>query len=98
MSIRASAAPDATFFPLAGGGPVLGSSETTVEGAGTVVNLPPDKQQVFTLRDEGQQLVVTSTISFFIHGAAMNHFTYYPRNSAMQKWVTEAKRQKSLAE
>ena len=93
MSLSAISVPNVIFVPTSSAGPVLGRNETTAEGLGAVGNLPSDKLVVLTLRDQGQQRTITSTLTFVVHGGALNAVTYFPRYGAVQKWLEEAKRQ-----
>lgn len=91
VSVSVPDAPSSVFLAMSGGKPVSGAKETTVEGIGTVFNLPAKAQRTAVIRDEGQQRVVTSTLSVLVHGSAIDHVIYYPRNSALQKWLAYAK-------
>ncbi|HVZ36732.1 MAG TPA: hypothetical protein VG963_30095 [Polyangiaceae bacterium] len=92
MSVSANNVPNTVFLPLTNSGPVLGSNQTTTDGTATLLGVPGDKLQTFTIRDEGLQRVISSTLTFSTHSGANDYFVYYPRNSALQKWLAEAKR------
>lgn len=92
MSVSAINVPNAVFLPLTSSGPVLGSNQTTTDGTATMLGVPGDKLQTFSIRDEGLQRVISSTLTFGTHSSALDYFVYYPRSSALQKWLAEAKR------
>jgi hypothetical protein len=80
---------DYKFIAVQGGNqPVQGATSTTEDGAGLFVNMPPDAARTFVLSDEDSGRVIDE-ISLNVRGAATNYVFYYPRYSALQRWVTE---------
>jgi hypothetical protein len=98
MSLAARSAPGSFFLVLAPSGPVVGATATGADGIGTLGNLPPDKIQTLSLRDEVEQRTITSTLTFLVHGESINAVVYYPRYSAVRKWMEEAAREGSIPE
>lgn len=85
---------DYLFAPVTGKStPTLAASATTEDGAALLLNLPPDRNVIFTLRDEVQGRVLSDKISFVVRGKAINYFAYYPRRSALARWMAHAKAQ-----
>lgn len=95
MSIAPLTTVDGYFFvPIAGKTlPVPGETRTADDGAALAFNLP-EKSLVFVLRDEDAGRVLSDTISMSIRAGAINYFAYYPRRSAVEKWMAH---QKTLA-
>jgi hypothetical protein len=71
---------------------VLGSNKTTADGTLIVINLPPNRVQVFTLVDETTGRLITDTLNFIPRGPAVNLFMYYPRQSTVERWTMQAQR------
>lgn len=92
VAITSPTAPQATFMAFGEGGVVEGATATTAEGNGSLVNIPPQRSQRFVLHDEALDLTITDTFSLALYGDAINNTVYYPRFSAMQKWMAEASR------
>ena len=73
--------------------PLLGRSTTTEDGAALLLNVPAGANLLFALRDDQQGQVLSDAITFLAHGKALNYFVYYPRRSALQRWMAYAKTQ-----
>lgn len=74
--------------------PVVGLTKTTEDGAALLLNMPGDNRSVvFTLKDEDQSRILTDSLSFQVRAAALNYIAYYPRRSAITRWMTYAKSQ-----
>jgi hypothetical protein len=93
VSLAPSNAPDAKVIPLQGeSGLLVGSTKTTSDGTMIVVNLPPNRVQVFTLRDEDTGRVITDTLNFIPRGPAVNLIMYHPRHTSVKQWTAQAQR------
>lgn len=91
MSMVPTGTTSYVFIPTSGvSTPLIGATETTSDGFALLLNLPPNRTLTFVLRDEQEQRIITSTLSFIVYGAAMNDVTYYPRHSALQKGLGQA--------
>lgn len=83
----------ATFVPIQNEStPVVGGTRTTSDGSAIIINVPPDRNQTFVLRDEDTGRVIAQDIAFVARGAAINYLFYYPRYRALDQWNREAKR------
>lgn len=83
----------ATFVPIQNEStPVVGGTRTTIDGSAIIINVPPDRNQTFVLRDEDTGRVITQEIAFVARGAAINYLFYYPRYRALDQWNREAAR------
>jgi hypothetical protein len=81
------------FVPIAGNSmPIFGDNKTTEDGAALIFNLTV-KNQVFVLRDEETGRIITDRISISLKGTTLNYFVYYPRRSAVERWMAYAKSQ-----
>ena len=81
-----------TFIAVQGGNqPIPDAEGTTEDGAGLFVNMPPDEARTFVLTDVDSQRVIDE-VSINVRGGATNYVFYYPRYSALQRWVSESKR------
>jgi hypothetical protein len=73
--------------------PILGLSTTTEDGAALLLNVQSGGNLLFALRDEKQGRVLSDAITFLAYGRALNYFVYYPRRSALERWMNYAKTQ-----
>jgi hypothetical protein len=82
-----------TFVAVQGGNqPVPGATSTTEDGAGLLLNIPRDQARTFVLRDDESGRVIDN-VSINVRGHATNYVFYYPRYSALKKWLDESKKQ-----
>jgi hypothetical protein len=82
-----------TFIAVQGGTqPIPDAEGTTVDGAGLFVNMPPNEARTFVLTDVDTGRVIDE-ISVNVRGGATNWVFYYPRYSAVQRWVNQSKKQ-----
>jgi hypothetical protein len=94
VSVTPVGVPNFTFVPIqAESTPVIGGIKTGSDGAGALIGPPPDRNQIFLLRDEDQQIVINDAVTFIVRGAANNFYYYYPRYRAVQKWLAQLQRQ-----
>ena len=83
----------ATFVPIQNESvPVVGGTRTTIDGSAIIITVPPDRNQVFLLRDEETGRIISDEITFIPRGGAVNYFFYYPRHRALEQWNQQAKR------
>jgi hypothetical protein len=84
---------DYLYVPIAGKMvPMPGETKTADDGAALAFNLP-GKSQVFIIRDEDLSRVLTDKISVTLRAPGINYLAYYPRRSAVEKYMAYAKSQ-----
>lgn len=66
--------------------------KTTEDGAALLFNLPATAV-TFTLTDEDQNRVINDRIAVTLKPVSLNYFAYYPRKSAVERWMTYARSQ-----
>jgi hypothetical protein len=67
-------------------------TKTTEDGAALLFNLPGSNVS-FTLTDEDANRVINDRIAIALKAPAINYFAYYPRRSAVERWMGYARSQ-----
>jgi hypothetical protein len=92
VAMAAPGAPLSTFVPLqADRVPVVGGVATTEEGGALVVNVPANRPVPMTFTDVDTGRVLTDSVLLNPRLGAINYMFWYPRQSAQQKWMVEAR-------
>jgi hypothetical protein len=77
------------FVAVSGGNqPVPGTNATTADGAGLLLNIPPDQARTFVLTDVDNDRDIAN-VSVSVRGRAINYVFYYPRYNALERWTDE---------
>lgn len=90
--MAAPGAPLSTFVPLqADRVPVVGGVATTEDGGALLVNVPADRPVPLTFTDVDTGRVLTNSLLLTPRLGAINYLFWYPRHSAQEKWMVEAR-------
>lgn len=93
VSMAAPGSAGALFVPLqADRVPVVGGTETTEDGGALLVNVPASRPVPLTFSDVNTGRVLSDSALLNPRPAAINYLFWYPRQSAQQKWMGEARR------
>jgi hypothetical protein len=97
LAAQVSMKPEGTssyeFLAVQGGNqPVPDAEATTADGAGLMLNIPPDEARTFVLKDEDSGREI-DRVTLNVRGRATNYVFYYPRYSALTRWLAEHERQ-----
>jgi hypothetical protein len=91
--MAAPGSPEALFVPLqADRVPVVGGTETTDDGGALLVNVPASRPVPLTFTDSSSGRILSDTALLNPRPNAINYLFWYPRLSAQQKWMAEARR------
>jgi hypothetical protein len=89
VSMRPESTSSWEFLAVSGGNqPVPGTNATTEDGAGLLLNIPPDEARTFVLTDEASGDEI-DRVSLNVRGRAINYVFYYPRYAALDQWLEE---------
>ncbi|HET8937193.1 MAG TPA: hypothetical protein VFN67_27315 [Polyangiales bacterium] len=93
VSMAAPGSPAALFVPLqADRVPVVNGTETTEDGGALLVNVPANRPVPLTLSDFATGRILSDSALLNPRPSAINYLFWYPRQSAQQKWMTEARK------
>jgi hypothetical protein len=93
VTMAAPGSADAMFVPLqADRVPVVGGTETTEDGGALIVNVPASRPVPLTFSDASTRRILSSSALLNPRPAAINYLFWYPRQSAQQKWLAEARK------
>jgi hypothetical protein len=98
VSMRPEGTSSYEFLAVQGGNqPVPGTNATTDDGAGLLLNIPPDQARTFVLTDEHSHDEI-DRVSINVRGRAINYVFYYPRYGALSRWLDEYAQQNDDAD
>jgi hypothetical protein len=93
VSMAAPGSPEALFVPLqADRVPVDNGTETTEDGGALLVNVPANRPVPLTFSDVATGRILSDSALLNPRPAAINYLFWYPRQSAQQKWMEEARK------
>jgi len=82
-----------TFVPLqADRVPVVGGVATTEDGGALVINVPANRPVPLTFTNVETGRVLTDSVLLNPRPSAINYLFWYPRQTAQQKWIAEARK------
>jgi hypothetical protein len=91
--MAAPGSPAALFVPLqADRVPVVGGTETTEDGGALLVNVPASRPVPLAFTDLSTGRVLSDDALLTPRASAINYLFWYPRQSAAQKWLAEARK------
>jgi hypothetical protein len=89
VSMRPEGTSSFEFLAVSGGNqPVPNTIATTEDGAGLLLNIPPDQARTFVLTDEDSGSEI-DRVAINVRGRAINYVFYYPRYAALTQWLDE---------
>jgi hypothetical protein len=91
--MAAPGSPGSTFVPLqADRVPVVGGVATTEDGGALLVNVPANRPVPLTFTDVVSGRTLTDSVLLNPKPSAINYLFWYPRQTAQQKWMGEARK------